>query len=231
MHADRTQVQQALLNLVVNARDAMPGGGALTIRTSLTTVEARSTAGPRSRRGRTSVEVADTGQGVDARRGPHLRAVLHHQGVGQGTGLGLSMVYGIANRAAATCRCESTPGRARRFASCCPRRDVRARRQRPSRCRPATRWRDGLLAEDDEGVRDFVGEVFARRVGRRHGGQPDRGAGQRRPSIPGDHLLVTDVVMPGMNGGELADKLVAMRPGLRVLFITGYDDEDVATRA
>ena len=88
-----------------------------------------------------------------------------------------------------------------------------------------------LLAEDDEGVRDFVGEVL-----RASGwtvvtaASPTEAlASAARQSLAID-LLVTDVVMPGMNGGELADKLVAMRPGLRVLFITGYDDEDVATR-
>ena len=191
IRADRTQVQQVLLNLVVNARDAMPRGGLLTIRTSLTTVETRTPAGPMSRRGTYVVlEVTDTGQGMDAGHGrPHLRAVLHHQGVRPGHRPW--PVDGVRHR-------QAERGRRAGAIHARSRRDVsrpaarRARRQAPRRRRPSRRSRQVtpaagtvLLAEDDDGVREFVGEVL-RASGWTvvHGGQPRRGVGHAPPGSP-----------------------------------------------
>jgi two-component system cell cycle sensor histidine kinase/response regulator CckA len=236
IRADRTQVQQVLLNLVVNARDAMPRGGLLTIRTSLTTVETQDTNGPDVAPGPYVVlEVTDTGEGVDAGMADRIfEPFFTTKAFGQGTGLGLSTVYGIAKQSGGDVQVRSTPGRGATFRVLLP--AAQDARRHPTRPEPApspalAAAGTVLLAEDDEGVRDFVGEVL-RASGwtvMTAASPTEALASAARQSLNID-LLVTDVVMPGMNGGELADRLVAMRPDLRVLFITGYDDEDVATR-
>ncbi len=191
IRADRTQVQQVLLNLVVNARDAMPRGGLLTIRTSLTTVEARSNGGPDVAPGQYVVlEVADTGEGVDAATADRIfEPFFTTKAFGQGTGLGLSTVYGIAKQSGGDVQVQSTPGRGATFRVLLPAaRRPRARgggtragaRPRPRRCRhgPAGRRRRGR-------ARLCLRGAARVRVGRRDGGQSDRGAGQRRTPIPG----------------------------------------------
>ena len=140
IRADRTQVQQVLLNLVVNARDAMPRGGLLTIRTSLTTVEARSNGGPDVAPGPYVVlEVADTGEGVDAETADRIfEPFFTTKAFGQGTGLGLSTVYGIAKQSGGDVQVQSTPGRGATFRVLAAR-GARPRARgagNPSRCQP-----------------------------------------------------------------------------------------------
>ena len=236
IRADRTQVQQVLLNLVVNARDAMPRGGALAIRTSQTTIEARNSGGPDVEPGRYVVlEVTDTGQGVDAATADRIfEPFFTTKAFGQGTGLGLSTVYGIAKQSGGDVQMESAPGRGATFRVLLP----AAADDRPGPSLPEPAPGPGhavagrvLLVEDDEAVREFVAEVLRASgwVVVTAASPAEALASAARQSLSLD-LLVTDVVMPGMNGGELADALVTMRPDLRVLFISGYDDEQLATR-
>ena len=236
IRADRTQVQQVLLNLVVNARDAMPRGGALAIRTSQTTVEAQNSVAQEVEPGRYVVlEVADTGQGVDAATADRIfEPFFTTKAFGQGTGLGLSTVYGIAKQSGGDVQVQSTPGRGATFRVLLPAAmDVPARGPalEPAPALGSAVSGRVLLVEDDEAVRDFVGEVLRASgwVVLTAASPAEALASAARQSLAID-LLVTDVVMPGMSGGDLADKLVAMRPGLPVLFITGYDDEVVTTR-
>jgi CheY-like chemotaxis protein len=237
IRADRTQVQQVLLNLAVNARDAMPLGGVLTIRTARTQVDARDNGGPDLAPGQYVVlEVTDTGHGVDSTMTDRIfEPFFTTKAFGQGTGLGLSTVYGIAKQSGGDVQVSSSPGRGATFRVLLPAAPSAALRltPEPQPVTPVPQAGAGtiLLVEDDDAVRDFVSEVL-----RASGwvvvavSTPAHAlASAARQSLSID-LLVTDVVMPGMNGGELADKLVAMRPDLRVLFITGYDDEDVAMR-
>jgi signal transduction histidine kinase/CheY-like chemotaxis protein len=236
IRADRTQVQQVLLNLAVNAREAMPLGGVVTIRTDRTHVDARDN-GPDLAPGQYVVlEVTDTGHGVDSTMTDRIfEPFFTTKAFGQGTGLGLSTVYGIAKQSGGDVQVSSSPGRGATFRVLLPAAPSAALRltpeRRPAAWVPPTGPGTILLVEDDDAVRDFVTEVL-----RASGwvvvavSTPAHAlATAARQSLSID-LLVTDVVMPGMNGGELADKLVAMRPDLRVLFITGYDDDEVAAR-
>ena len=231
VRADRTQLQQVILNLAVNARDAMPDGGTLTIRTGPGPVY-----GPQGETGANAsvmLEVVDTGRGIDPADVEHIFEPFYTtKAFGQGTGLGLSTVYGIAKQSGGDVRVESTPGRGSTFrvllpAAAAPQAPAPPKREIPGAPVSAT----VLLVEDDDGVREFVAEALRA-----------SGCDVVLASSPADalaiaarqsrviDLLVTDVVMPGMNGGQLADRLVAMRPELRVLFMTGYDDEEVAER-
>jgi signal transduction histidine kinase/CheY-like chemotaxis protein len=235
IRADRTQVQQVLLNLSVNARDAMPRGGLLTIRTGLTTVPAPDNGAADLAPGDYVVlEVTDTGQGIDASMVDRIfEPFFTTKAFGQGTGLGLSTVYGIAKQSGGDVQVRSTPGEGATFRVLLPAAGGPRPPAEEAPATPAAAATAGtvLLAEDDEGVRDFVAEVLrASGWAVLTAATPAEAlASAARQSLALD-LLITDVVMPGMDGGELADRLSALRPGLRVLFITGYDDEEIATR-
>jgi PAS domain S-box-containing protein len=235
INADRTQLQQVLLNLVVNARDAMPGGGELTIRTG-------QTRGPGSADARGELtwghyawlEVCDTGHGIDADTRERIFEPFFTTKVfGQGTGLGLSTVYGIAKQSGGDVTVQSVPGRGATFRVLLPAAAVQAAPPPVEQCLedvPATTG-TVLLAEDDDAVRDFVAEVM-----RAWGwtvivaASPAEALAMAARQTLVIDVLVTDIVMPGMNGSDLADRLLELRPQLRVLFITGYDDEEIGTR-
>jgi PAS domain S-box-containing protein len=223
VQADRVQLGQVLVNLAVNARDAMPGGGTLTIRTHTDGADVVLT-------------VADTGVGMDAAtRARIFEPFFTTKPVGEGTGLGLAMVYGIVQQSEGQLAVESEPGRGTTFQLTLPVTDAvpEAGVVDPAAAAAAAEEDGGgsetvLLVEDEDVVRRLTAEMLER-----HGYRVVAAAGPEEAlqvDEPWD-LLLTDVVMPGMNGPELARRLVERHPQAGVLFTSGYSGAAVADRA
>jgi two-component system, cell cycle sensor histidine kinase and response regulator CckA len=227
---DPARIEQILINLAVNSRDAMPGGGTLMFET------ANAELGPADTLGHPSVEpgrfirllVSDTGAGMDAEVAARaFEPMFTTKGSGQGTGLGLATVYTIVTQAGGMIDLSSQPGRGTSVEIHLPAGDAPAQpAQRPSQAAPAGRGESILIAEDDDAVRRVAERILGT-------------AGYRVTSCPGGvealealdangeryDLLLADVVMPGMRGDDLARRAVALRPGLSVLFMSGYSDD------
>ena len=235
VRADRSQLQQVLLNLAVNARDAMPTGGVLTIRTTPAGLDAERTGDPPAPEGDYVIlEVSDTGEGIeDSVLQRIFEPFFTTKALGKGTGLGLSTVYGIVKQSGGDVRVRTSPGRGSTFAVLLPSADASV----ISAGRPAAALQETgrgghvQVVEDDDAVREFIVEVLSSAGWNvMAAATPAEAlAIAARQSLAID-LLVTDVVMPSMHGNELAGRLVALRPALRVLFISGYGDEDIAAR-
>jgi PAS domain S-box-containing protein len=228
VRADPGQLEQVILNLVVNARDAMPEGGRLTIETATVELDERFVRDhPGSRPGvYARLVVADTGVGMDAETQRHLfEPFFTTKGPGQGTGLGLTTVYAIVKQHAGYVTVESAPGRGARFVIYLPRVEEPAEELPPAE--PLATWPRGsetiLVVENHEGVRQLVCEILQgcgyNVIDARHPGEALL-IGERRAGLI--HLLLTDVVMPEMGGRELAERLVGVRPGLKVLYLSGH---------
>jgi PAS domain S-box-containing protein len=233
IQADPSQLEQVILNLVVNARDAMPGGGKLTIETSNGTFEERSDAsrGEMHHGPCVAISVSDTGFGMDAPTKARLfEPFFTTKPVGQGTGLGLSMVFGIVKQSGGDISVESQPGRGTTFRVCFPRASDGARPTAPAApaATTGTEYEVVLLVEDENQLRKLVANVLGQ-AGYRVLTAP----GPREAlAIAGAHagridLLLTDVVMPHMSGKELADRVAAERPDTLVLFTTGYTEHSI----
>jgi two-component system, cell cycle sensor histidine kinase and response regulator CckA len=236
VRADRSQLAQVVMNLAVNARDAMPLGGTLTLATGHRVVSA---ADARRERGLSPgayslLIVRDTGTGMDdATRSRIFEPFFTTKEQGKGTGLGLSMVYGIVKQTGGYVHVDTAPGRGTAFTIHLP---VAAMPAGPPHRQPQRRRVRGrgtetvLVVEDEDGVRAPV-----RRILVAHGYRVlEASDGPSALHIAEVHagkidLLLTDVVMPGMNGGELARRLRGLRSGLRVVFMSGYSAEAVAT--
>jgi len=237
IRADRGQMEQVLANLAVNARDAMPHGGDLAIEVSAT-------------------EVAPNGseQGADLPPGPYVALTVADQGCGmstdvlghlfepffttkeqgKGTGLGLSVVYGIVRQSGGEVRVESEPGRGATFRLLFPRvegiQPAEPKTPGPGLAPAAKASGTILLVEDEEAVRalarDFLHvlgyEAIEATTGEEALALFDRHAGSIR-------AVVSDVVMPGMGGVELARRLAALRPGLQILLVSGYAKDSFDT--
>ena len=235
VRADPTQVEQVILNLAVNARDAMPRGGRLHLSTGAVTFdEPHATAGATLPPGTYAMlAVSDTGTGI----APEIRDRLFEpffttKPRGQGTGLGLATVYGIVQQSGGGIEVASVPGNGTTFVLYFP---IAAGEQQTESLavpRRAT-WSRGegtvLLAEDDDAVRAIARETLER-AGYRVLAAAD---GSAALALASQHegtidLLLTDVIMPGMNGRELAATLVRRRPEIRVLFASGYTDNVLA---
>jgi PAS domain S-box-containing protein len=239
VRADRSQVEQVIVNLVVNARDAMPRGGRLTLRTHNVVVEPRPTPGAQEPPAGqyAALTVIDTGEGI-------APAVLERifepffttKPLGRGTGLGLATVYGIVKQSGGDIQVQSTPARGSSFTVLLPAAAEETAPEAPdgSRAAPGTavpastiRGAALLIVEDDAGVRSFAAQVL------RDAGatvfEADNAAEAlaiaAAESTPLD-LLLTDVVLPGIDGADLAERVRALKPGLRVLFMSSYTPEE-----
>ncbi|BBO11711.1 ATP-binding protein [Bradyrhizobium sp. TM102] len=231
--ADPSQLSSAIVNLAVNARDAMPGGGKLTIETANRELDDTDAAGDGDamRGAFVMVAVADTGHGIPADIREHVfEPFFTTKGVGRGTGLGLSMVYGFAKQTGGTVAVESEEGRGTVMRLFLP----RSKGEAPARTAPvqaldtARGHETILVVEDDPLVQGYViarlGSLGYRTLVAGDGASAlalvDQGAKF--------DLLFTDIIMPGgMNGRELADAIRLRRPGARVLYTSGYTDDAI----
>jgi len=237
VRADPGQIEQVILNLAVNARDAMPEGGTLTLATqdrtldptTVTFTAEHSMLGPEPY---VELTVTDTGVGMDAvTRARVFEPFFTTKDVGKGTGLGLSTVYGIVKQSGGYIWVESAPGRGASFHVALPRVAVGPAGPDPATL-PTPRAGSGsetiLIAEDEPGVRAAARTILKRlgyRVLDAENGDAALRVASKHPA-PID-LLLTDVVMPGMNGRTLADQLSRLRPGLCVLYMSGYPNHAI----
>jgi two-component system, cell cycle sensor histidine kinase and response regulator CckA len=235
VHADPGQVEQVLMNLAVNARDAMPRGGTLTMATRNATASRADPGGGEGLPPGEWVElsVRDTGAGMSADVRSHLfEPFFTTKEQGKGTGLGLATVYGIVTQAGGHVLVESEPGRGSTFRICLPRTQ---RTEAPAKAPPALPPARGseriLVVEDDALVRG----VMVRALGD-HGydvavlGHPRQALDLGPSDLARARLLVTDVIMPELDGNALARELTRRHPALRVLFLSGYTRDVISER-
>jgi PAS domain S-box-containing protein len=232
--ADPGQLEQVIMNLVINARDAMPEGGQLTLRTGNLRLGAASGSAlaPGSY---VELSVTDTGIGIDAAtRARIFEPFFTTKPVGKGTGLGLSTVYGIVSQSGGEVQVESRPGHGATFRVLFPRAlPVEAAPASAGHGEATSRVTRGsetiLVVEDEAAVRDVTRRILAAAGYRVL--TADCGAEALRlcREHPGEiGLLLSDVVMPRMGGRECANQALRLRPGLRVLFMSGYAEEAIA---
>ncbi|MDQ6611384.1 MAG: ATP-binding protein [Gemmatimonadota bacterium] len=230
IRADADQLEQVLLNLAANARDSMQPGGTLTITTTIVPVRTAIELGM-SPRDWVNISVTDTGAGMsDEVKQRIFEPFYTTKERGKGTGLGLALVYGMVEQSGGTIRVTSAPGNGATFDLFFPRvRAVIVNEVVPAAVAPSTQGTEVvLLAEDEDSVRAVAKETLERR-GYHVLAAPDgpSALALARAYNGTIDLLLTDVVMPGMNGRELAELLLAERPGTRVLFASGYTDDAV----
>ena len=236
VRGDPSQLEQVVMNLAVNARDAMPFGGTLGIRTSRVSASAGQTApDPAVPPGDwVMLEVADTGVGMDEQVLSRVyEPFFTTKAPGRGSGLGLSTVYGIVTQSGGHVFVQSAPGQGTRFRVYLPREEREATRVEVSAVatRPGAGDEVVLIAEDDRGVRDLI-RLALSRFGYK---TLVAASGEEALAIAAAHvgplpILVTDVVMPRMSGPQLRDRLLAIRPETRVLFLSGYTDDEMIKR-
>jgi two-component system, cell cycle sensor histidine kinase and response regulator CckA len=233
--ADPSQIEQVIVNLAVNARDAMPDGGKLTIQAAAVDHDevAATSASPaaRVREGRgATLTVTDTGMGMDDEVMLHLfEPFFTTKPPGKGTGLGLATVYGIVEQSGGTVWADSKPGSGTRMTVWLPLIEDQVAVPAVSPVIAETHvGRTGtiLVVEDDEGVCRFATQVLSRAgytvVAAASGAAALETVGAIRPDV-----LLTDVIMPTMNGREVANRMQARQPGLRVVFMSGYADSAI----
>jgi signal transduction histidine kinase len=231
--ADRGQIEQVLMNLAVNARDAMPQGGQLTIETAnLELEEAYARLHAPFQPGQyVTLTVADTGCGIDPETQAHIfEPFFTTKEPGKGTGLGLATVYGVVKQSGGYIWVSSEPGQGTTFKIYLPTVDEPSGTgelsELPLRSTKGTET--VLVVEDDEPIRNFICECLERQgYSVVSAGDPVEAveAAERHKGMI--QLMVTDVVMPGVSGRELAEQLAPRRPEMKVLFVSGYTDDAI----
>jgi len=226
--ADAGQLGQVLMNLCVNARDAMPNGGTIVIRTANTimTGDEWPEINDPARGPYVELSVRDSGMGMDAETQKHLfEPFFTTKEHGRGTGLGLATVYGIVKQSEGFIRAESAPGHGTTFRIYLP--AVDAPPDQAASTLAAPRGRETVLVVEDEPQVRSLMHLMLTRAGytvlvAKDGAQAVGLAAQHGPALD---LVITDVVMPGMSGRQVADIVRATYPSLPVLFISGYTDD------
>jgi len=233
--ADPAQIEQVIMNLVVNARDAMPNGGRLVLETTnLDLDRAYANEHLSVKPGRyVMLAVSDTGIGMDEQTLAHIFEPFYTtKESGRGTGLGLSTVYGIVKQSGGYIWVYSEPGKGSTFKVYLPRVAEQVEESTP----PLAQLEDKrgtetiLLVEDEQAVRDLIVTLLSQRgyevIVARHPAHAEQIAAKFPHEI---HLLLTDVVMPGTSGRELAARIGARRPGIRVLYMSGYTENVITS--
>lgn len=226
---DPARIEQILINLAVNARDAMPAGGTLTFETDNVELGPGETmAHPGVSPGRfVRLLVSDTGTGMDAEVAARaFEPMFTTKGSGRGTGLGLATVYSIVSQARGMIDLASEPGVGTSIEIHLPAASGQATQvPKPTRAAPAGRGESVLITEDDAAVRRVAERILA---GAGYSVRTAAGGPEALELLDDEtahfDLLLADLVMPGMRGDDLARRAVAMRPGLNVLFMSGYSD-------
>jgi nitrogen-specific signal transduction histidine kinase/CheY-like chemotaxis protein len=232
---DPSQLDQTLTNLVVNARDAMAFGGRLTIETrNVVLDEAYCASHPDARTGEfVTIAVSDTGRGMDrATLDRAFEPFFTTKPEGEGTGLGLSTVYGVARQNGGSVNLYSEPGRGTTVRVYLPRHEGDAARVEPVSSLAPRCGAETILLVEDEGALLALAEELLTELGYTvlaAEGPLEALALAARPD-PRIDLLLTDVIMPSMNGKELSERLQVLRPGVRVLFTSGYTADAIAHR-
>ena len=231
--ADPGQIEQIIMNLAVNARDAMTHGGRLTLETANVELDAayarkhvEACPGPH-----VMLALSDTGVGMDSKTQTRIfEPFFTTKGPRKGTGLGLAMVYGIVRQSGGNIWVYSEPGQGTTFKIYLPRIEEAIEPVHGgSPLTPPVRGRETvLLVEDEDAVRDLARDILQPRgytvLEARHGAEALRISEQHPGPI---HLMLTDVVMPEMTGRQLADRLSVLRPATKVLYMSGYTDNAV----
>jgi len=239
VRADRSQLEQVLINLAFNARDAMASGGTIRLTTDARHLDeeaGRRLIGipiPEGDYG--LISVIDNGLGMDpATLGRVFEPFFTTKPVGSGTGLGLSSVYGIVKQSGGYVWADSLPGQGTTFTICLP--EVSAAQPErsepaPKRLQPVARGETVLVLEDEDGVRELAARVLRDRGYRvvlaRNGAEA---LASLRKDGRGPHLLLTDVIVPDMGTEELAGEVHKVVPELPILYMSGYPRDDILGR-
>ena len=230
--ADRGQIEQVLVNLAVNASDAMPFGGKLTIRTeNLDVNEVDAAARPDVPPGQyVLLTVSDTGSGMDAKTQARIfEPFFTTKDVGKGTGLGLSIVYGIVRQASGSIEVYSEPSLGTSFKIYLPRVDAKLEERAVVAEEIVVGGKETVLvAEDEQLIRTMVRTILEDSGYKVLTASDGHAALQLAKEYEGPiDLLVTDVVMPELGGRRLAERMLEVRPGTRVLYVSGYTDDAI----